>query len=192
MDKNLLKNLWILAGLLLAINIGLGLIIIVIVEFLKIGSSNISNIAGLVAAMIVGQIYAKNFKEVMPKQLRLNVTIIYTVITMILELVYLYLVLGFLDALSLGILIGLSTLKSKGRSGLIFWIDFLRSIPAAALLPIFLLLLGLGEISKITLVISIFTSSKLITVKSPAAMLELKAEEITSDDLKPVALALTL
>ncbi|HBA36848.1 TPA: hypothetical protein DCZ15_03160 [Candidatus Falkowbacteria bacterium] len=53
----------------------------------------------------------------------------------------------------LGILIGLSTLKSKGRSGLIFWIDFLRSIPAAALLPIFLLLLGLGEISKITLVI---------------------------------------
>ena len=92
MDKNLLKNLWILAGLLLAINIGLGLIIIVIVEFLKIGSSNISNIAGLVAAMIVGQIYAKNFKEVMPKQLRLNVTIIYTVITMILELLYLYLV----------------------------------------------------------------------------------------------------
>ena len=30
------------------------------------------------------------------------------------------------------------------------------------------------------------------TVKSPAAMLELKAEEITSDDLKPVALALAL
>jgi len=53
----------------------------------------------------------------------------------------------------LGILIGLSTLKSKGRSGLIFWIDFLRSIPAAALLPIFLLLLGLGETSKISLVI---------------------------------------
>jgi len=112
MDKNLLKNLWILAGLLLAINIGLGLIIIVIVERLKIGSSNISNIAGLVAAMIVGQIYAKNFKEVMPKQLRLNVTIIYTVITMILELLYLYLVLGFLDALSLGILIGLSLIYS--------------------------------------------------------------------------------
>jgi len=52
-----------------------------------------------------------------------------------------------------GILIGLSTLKAKGSGGLIFWIDFLRSIPAAALLPIFLLLLGLGEISKIALVI---------------------------------------
>ncbi|MCU0680037.1 MAG: ABC transporter permease subunit, partial [Planctomycetes bacterium] len=53
----------------------------------------------------------------------------------------------------LGILIGFSTLKSKEKNGLIFWIDFLRSIPAAVLLPIFLLLLGLGEISKIALVI---------------------------------------
>lgn len=53
----------------------------------------------------------------------------------------------------LGILIGFSALKSRGDTSLIFWLDFLRSIPAAVLLPVFLLLLGLGEISKIVLII---------------------------------------
>jgi len=105
MNKNLLNNSWILAGLLFAISTIVRLIILAVVKFIGMGSATISNIAGLIGAMIVGQIYSMNFKEIMPKRLRINVTIVYIISEMILGISY---VLWFgLTKLLLGLLVGL-------------------------------------------------------------------------------------
>ncbi len=112
MDKTLFKKSWILAGLLLVINIILGLIILAVVEFFNIGSSSISGIAGILGAMLVGQIYTMNFKEIMPKKLRINVTIIYILAQMVLGSLYIF-VLGVSNyLLFFGILIGVSLFYS--------------------------------------------------------------------------------
>jgi len=112
MDKNLLKNSWILAGLLLVINIILGLIILAVVEYFNIGSSGMSGIAGIIGAMIVGQIYAMNFKEIMPKKIRINVTVTYILAQMVLGSLYIF-ILGVTNyLLFFGILIGLSLFYS--------------------------------------------------------------------------------
>ncbi len=89
MDKTLLKNSWILAGLLLVISIILGLIILSVVDFFKLSSST-SGITIIVGAMLVGQIYVMNFKELMPKKLRINVTIIYVLPQIALVLLYIF------------------------------------------------------------------------------------------------------
>lgn len=112
MDKNLLKNLWALAGLLMAINIVLGLIILFAVEFFKIGSSGVSAIAGMVGAMIVGQIYAMSFKEIMPKKLRIHVTITYTLAQMVLGSLYIFVLDISNYLLFFAILIGISLFYS--------------------------------------------------------------------------------
>lgn len=45
-----------------------------------------------------------------------------------------------------------------------FWLDFFRSLPPAALIPLFLLLFGIGNFAKIILVI--FASSLIVTVST--------------------------
>ena len=77
MDKNLLKNSWILFGLLLVIALILNLVIRVVTDFFKIGIPQYLSIGIIVGAMLLGQIYTKNFKEIMPKKLRFNVATIF-------------------------------------------------------------------------------------------------------------------
>lgn len=84
MNKESLRKPWILSLLLLIINAVIGLIIFAVVEFFNIGSSSLSAVAGIVGAMIVGQIYTFNFKEIMPNKTRRSVTIIYTFIQIVL------------------------------------------------------------------------------------------------------------
>ena len=71
MNKNLLKNRWILTGMLVGINIIFGLIILGIVELFHLGNIGIVSLGGILGALIVGQIYAVNFNEVMPKKLKM-------------------------------------------------------------------------------------------------------------------------
>ncbi|MFA6424276.1 MAG: ABC transporter permease [Candidatus Magasanikbacteria bacterium] len=59
------------------------------------------------------------------------------------------LVMGIVLGIVSGVLIGFSSLTKQ----ITFWVDFLRSIPGAALFPAFMLLFGLGELAKIFLVI---------------------------------------
>ena len=77
MNKELLRNQWILALLLLGINLILGAIVLAVVSILKIGNSGVVAVAGLSSAMAVGQIYTSSFREIMPKKLRINVVAIY-------------------------------------------------------------------------------------------------------------------
>jgi len=88
MDKELLKNSWVLAGLLLAITLVLGAIVFVIADFLKIIDSSIAGVMGIVGAIIVGQIYAMNFKESMPRTIKIKVVSIYIIAQLILAFLY--------------------------------------------------------------------------------------------------------
>ena len=118
MDKTLLKKSWILAGLLLVTNIVLGLLILTIVEFFKIGSPGISGIAGIIGAMFVGQIYTVIFKEIMPKKLKINVTVVYILTQIVLgSLLYIFVLDVPNYLLFFGILVGFSLLYSL----LIYW-----------------------------------------------------------------------
>jgi hypothetical protein len=111
MDKMLLKNAWSLAGLLLVINIALGLIMLFVINLLNLDSS-LSGIAGMLGAMLVGQIYVTKFKEIMSKKLRINVTAIYILAQILLGSLYI-LTLDVLNYLSsFGILIGISIFYS--------------------------------------------------------------------------------
>jgi len=98
MNKDLLKNKWILAGLLLVIGIIVSLIIWLIIKFIFHSDSTIASaIGGIIGANIVGMIYYSNFKEIMPKTLRRNVTLIYMslqVLILILVILVYYLFLG--------------------------------------------------------------------------------------------------
>jgi NitT/TauT family transport system permease protein len=69
--------------------------------------------------------------------------------------------LGTLLGIPLGIIIGYYKKIQKITN---FWIDFLRSIPAPTLIPIFLLLLGMGDQSKILL--TTFVVSLIILVNT--------------------------
>ena len=112
MDKTLLKNSWILAGSLLLINIISGLIILTVVEFFNIGNSGMSGIAAIIGAGIIGQIYTMNFKEIMPKKLRIKVTVTYILAQMALGSLYIF-ILGVPNyLLFFGILIGINLFYS--------------------------------------------------------------------------------
>lgn len=113
MDKAVLKNSWFLAAVVLIINVVLVLIIVAVVTFFKIGRvSSISGIAMVAGAMILGQVYAMNFKEIMPKKLRINVTITYMLAQIGLGSIYLFMVSVSNYLLFFGILIGISLFYS--------------------------------------------------------------------------------
>lgn len=84
MSKNLLRNVWILAVLLLVLNIIIGLLLSLI-PFFQTGGAGL---AGIISAALVGFIYAKTFKEVISKKTRLHVTIIFAVIQVLLSFLY--------------------------------------------------------------------------------------------------------
>lgn len=69
-------------------------------------------------------------------------------------------IIGLLIGLFLGVSIGLAIGFWPSGKYALPWIDFLRSIPGAALFPIFMLFFGLGEAAKISLVI--FASALII------------------------------
>jgi len=85
--KKLLKNPWILAGMLLGIDLTIGFIMNIILK--RLGSGG-SGAAGIIAAISVGQIYALAFKESMPKILRLKVTGIYMTVQVIVGSLFLF------------------------------------------------------------------------------------------------------
>jgi len=70
---------------------------------------------------------------------------------------------GFLVGGFIGVVIGLAIGFSKRvYSSLEFFVDFFRSVPAAALFPLFLLFFGLGDVSKIA--ITAWVSALLVMV----------------------------
>ncbi len=72
-------------------------------------------------------------------------------------------IVAFLVSLPIGIVIGLFTSKiSLVKDEASFVIDFVRSIPATALIPLFLVLFGPGDLSKIT--VGIFSGSLVIAI----------------------------
>lgn len=70
------------------------------------------------------------------------------------------LIIGIIIGAILGALMGLFSLGKQ----FIIWVDFLRSIPGAALFPVFMLLFGLGETSKVVLVV--FATTLIIIVNT--------------------------
>ena len=77
MDKNLFKNQWILTGLFILISVVFSYIGPALSIF---GINNISTatVGIFMGAFFVGYIYAMYFNEPIPKQLKINVTVIYT------------------------------------------------------------------------------------------------------------------
>lgn len=69
--------------------------------------------------------------------------------------------IGSMIGVAAGLLIGYFK-KIKQLSG--FWLDFFRSLPPAALIPLFLLLFGIGNLAKVLLII--FASSLIIIVST--------------------------
>ena len=107
MNKNIFKNAWILAGILLLLSILLAALVQLIAYFLAIGSSSLSSIAGILSAFFVGQIYATQFKELMSSKLRLHVTVITSLVQIVLGLVYVFIFSD--DVLLLtGLLVGIT------------------------------------------------------------------------------------
>lgn len=62
-------------------------------------------------------------------------------------------IIGLIIGILAGLLIGFSANLFADNRNFIFWIDFLRSIPAPGLYPVFILFFGLGDISQIALVV---------------------------------------
>jgi len=95
--QSLLKNPWILALLLLGISFGTWFIaFILLIGPIALGLlpeellESMGRSAGIVAPMFLGYIYAFKFKETMPKNLRIEVLMIYLVPQFILVLLILF------------------------------------------------------------------------------------------------------
>ena len=113
-NKKLLKNPWILAGILLGIELIISFIINIVMEML--GSSRLG-VGGIIAASSVGQIYANAFKEIMPKILRLKVTGIYMAVQVIVGSLYIYFFES-IDIVLICILLGVFLIYSL----LVYWL----------------------------------------------------------------------
>lgn len=107
MNKTLLKNHWILAGLLLIITLILGLTIVALIRYFKVPTPA-SIIAGVIGTMIVGYIYTVNFKEVMPKKLRIKVVAIYILVQMLFGILLFWVRGGLNVVIIISLLVGLS------------------------------------------------------------------------------------
>ena len=71
--------------------------------------------------------------------------------------------IAFSLSLPIGIILGVVTIKSRWiNRELYFFIDFIRSIPATALIPLFLVLFGTGDISKIA--VGVLSGGLVVTV----------------------------
>lgn len=90
MNKNLLKSSWILVGMLILVGIALALITSIFAGFFGISDSALSLIIPIIAAMFVGSIYSKNFKEIMPKKLRAKVTAIFMLVQIVVGAFYFF------------------------------------------------------------------------------------------------------
>jgi len=75
------------------------------------------------------------------------------------------LLLGLISGLFAGLIIGLSKKIDQATE---FWLDFLRSIPAPALIPIFLLFFGIDDSAKIAL--TAFITGLLMTISTAYAV----------------------
>jgi ABC-type nitrate/sulfonate/bicarbonate transport system permease component len=90
------------------------------------------------------------------------------------------LALGFAGGFLLGTVLGLSMGQSKSADSLFsFIVDFLRSIPVTALIPLSILILGIGELSRVALVV--LASALVMAVNARAGVYSIP------DTLKDVA-----
>ncbi|MFH1292478.1 MAG: ABC transporter permease [bacterium] len=84
---------------------------------------------------------------------------------------------GLIIGIITGIMLGLIMSSSKKIYNTAeFWLDFLRSIPAPALVPLFLLFFGIGDISKIAL--TIFVTALLVAINTVYGVLNSKESRI--------------
>ena len=83
MNKELWRNQWFLSGLILLISLGAGILFVVIDYFITLPDF-ISIVGLMVAALTTGQQYTLHFQELIPKPLRLRVTIISTIVQIVL------------------------------------------------------------------------------------------------------------
>jgi len=84
MGKNILKSSWVLAALLVLLNIIIGLLLSLI-PFFKTGGAGM---AGIISAAIVAFVYARTFNEVISKRTRIHVTLIFIVVQVLLAFLY--------------------------------------------------------------------------------------------------------
>ena len=90
MNKNLLKKTWFNVLILFGINIAISGIVALIFWLIKIPMQPIMPaIAGIVAAQIVGSIYYRYLKEIMPDKLKLRIVLTYAVIQVIIIMSFL-------------------------------------------------------------------------------------------------------
>jgi len=83
--KTLLKNPWILTLILIIISFVLGILVSVLFG----PETSLNAAVTMIAALIVGRIYGKTFKEIMPKNLKIKVSLYFVLFQLILGSVFL-------------------------------------------------------------------------------------------------------
>lgn len=112
MNKNILKNSWVLA---IMIVISASIINFLINLFIGIGIVMVA-IATLAAAMFAGQIYTIAFNDVMPKILRLKTAVNYLCIQIALSISLIF-AFGFFEIWALALMIGAALIASA----VVYW-----------------------------------------------------------------------
>lgn len=112
MNKNILKNSWILAVMIVLISTAVNFIAGIFIDM----SGVIAVLATLFSAMFAGQLYSIYFKELMPKILRLKVALNYLCIQVAVVCLYL-LAFEILELWLLIVLAGLSLIASA----VVYW-----------------------------------------------------------------------
>ncbi len=122
LDKNLLKNVWVLAGLLLVAAFAISQMLSVLVRTVGISApSAVSLVVAFAAAFSVGSIYTYYFKEIVPKELRRNATIIFMVLQLIASLLYVFAVPDISSVLGTGLTIVLVLVGTIIGAVVIYW-----------------------------------------------------------------------
>ena len=80
MNKKIFGNLFVLAVFFLILDLIFRFGLLFTIGKIQFGWFNISDIAGLLAAMMLGEIYVLIFRKVMPKMTKINLVVIYLVI----------------------------------------------------------------------------------------------------------------
>ena len=84
MDKAILKKGWVLGILLVLLNLVFGFIIWVASEVINTNLNNVYFVGGLISAYALGVYYIQYFKNPMEKKTRINATITYYILIIIL------------------------------------------------------------------------------------------------------------
>jgi Kef-type K+ transport system membrane component KefB len=95
MDRFISKNPAFIGTIMVVVSVLTGLVIGFILELLDLDFNSSSFIAGVVSATIVGQIYTGKYREVMPKNLAKQASLVYILIESVFAVLF-FLYVGYL------------------------------------------------------------------------------------------------